>query len=124
VFVLVTRIVSALALTFNLAAYGFGLIPGPVPQTEKTQVPKPAAPSTSVYDDMLDNLDHSSLSFEAVVSREGDDLDSEMPGNPIPKTVVLPRQPAHPQNHRSWKTSPNMSGLNSRSHTTPKMNLV
>jgi len=124
VFVLVTRIVSALALTFNLAAYGFGLIPGPVPQTEKTQVPKPAAPSTSVYDDMLDNLDHSSLSFEAVVSREGDDLDSEMPGEPYSQDSRVAKQPAHPQNHRSWKTSPNMSGLNSRSHTTPKMNLV
>lgn len=99
-FDLVTRIVSALALTFNLAAYGFGLIPAPVLQPEKTQVPETTAPSTSVYDDMLDNLDHSSLSFEAVISRDGDDLSEEMPGEPysqdsrVAKATSAPSEPS------------------------------
>ena len=49
---------------------------------------------------MLDNLDHSSLSFEAVISREGDDLDSEMPGEPnsqdsrVAKATSAPAEPS------------------------------
>ena len=49
---------------------------------------------------MLDNLDHSSLSFEAVISREGDDLDSETPGEPnsqdsrVAKATSAPAEPS------------------------------
>jgi 3D (Asp-Asp-Asp) domain-containing protein len=75
VLVLVTRIVSALVLTINLAVmnFGFGQIAGSTP--EKTQEPIHTVQSITVQEDMLTNLDNSSLDFGASISREGNDLD-------------------------------------------------
>jgi len=75
VLVLVTRIVSALVLTINLAImnFGFGQMTGSTP--EKTQEPIRTVQSITVQEDMLTNLDNSSLDFGASFSREGNDLD-------------------------------------------------
>ena len=98
-FDLVTRIVSALTLTINLVAYSIGLIHEPVVLAEKTHVSKPIAPSTSVYDDMLENLDNSSLNFEAVISREGGELEKEVtrgPNSQDSRVATATSAPAEP----------------------------
>ena len=64
-----------MVLTFNLVAFnlGFGYIDGS--QAEKTQEPIRTVQSITVQDDMLTNLDNSSLDLGATFSREGNDLD-------------------------------------------------
>lgn len=74
--VLVTRIVSVLFLTINLATYNLGLSLIEGSPAEKTQEPIRTEQSITVHEDMLTNFDNSSLDFDSPVSREGSDLNS------------------------------------------------
>lgn len=77
VFHLVTRLISALALTVNLAVYnvvGYHLIEDPKP--EQTLDPVRTVQSSIVREDTLIHLDNSSLDFESTFSREGQEIQS------------------------------------------------
>jgi 3D (Asp-Asp-Asp) domain-containing protein len=72
VFNLVTRIISVLVLTANLAAFnliGMDLLAEPSPET--MQDPVNTVQNLSVQTDLLTHLDNSSLDFESSFSREG-----------------------------------------------------